>query len=93
MYVIGVTDCILTIKQARENVIKKIIRNYSTVLSLAILLSLSFVYKMHHFSVLTSILPYMIQNTVAVLQIANTGQQKLKENVKDKFIFIYRYNL
>lgn len=33
----------------------------------------------------------MIQNTVDVLHITNTRHQKLKDDVKVKFIFIYRY--
>ena len=34
----------------------------------------------------------MIQNTVDVIHITNTKYQKWKDNVKRKFIFIYRYN-
>ena len=34
----------------------------------------------------------MIQNTVDVICITNTRHQKRKDNVKNKFIFIYGYN-
>ena len=34
----------------------------------------------------------MIQNTVDVIGATNTRHQKGKDNVKKKFIFIYRYN-
>ena len=47
---------------------------------------------MNHLSVPTSILSYMIQNTVDVICITNTRHQKRKDNVKNKFIFIYGYN-
>ena len=47
---------------------------------------------MNHLSVPTSILSYMIQNTVDVICIPNTGHQKWKDNVKKKFILIYKYN-
>ena len=47
---------------------------------------------MNHLSVPTSILSYMIQNTVDVIYITNTEHQKWKDIVKKKFIFIYRYD-
>ena len=43
-------------------------------------------------SVSLSILYYMMQNTVDVIRITNTRYQKRKDNVKKKFILIYRYN-
>ena len=52
---------------------------------------MSSVYKMNHL-IPTSILYYMIQNTVDVKGIANTRHQKWKNNMKKQFIFIYRYN-
>ena len=39
-----------------------------------------------------SVLSYMIQNTADVICITNTRRQRLKDNVKCKFIFIYRCN-
>lgn len=39
----------------------------------------------------TSILLYMIQNTVAIVYITNTRLQKGKNHAKKKVIFIYRY--
>ena len=51
---------------------------------------MSSVYKMNRLSVPTSILSYMIQNTVDVNILLTLGIQNEK-NVK-KFIFIYRYN-
>ena len=34
----------------------------------------------------------MVQNTVDVKSVTNTRHQKWKDNVKKKFIFIYRYD-
>ena len=53
---------------------------------------MSSVYKMNHLSAPTSILSYMVQNTIDVIHITNTGHQKLKDNVEKKFIFIYVHN-
>ena len=53
---------------------------------------MSSVYKMNCLLVTTSILSYMLQNTVDVICIPNTRHQKWKDNVKKKFIFIYKYN-
>ena len=53
---------------------------------------MSSAYKMNCLSVATSILSYMIQNTVDVICITNTRHQKWKDNVKNEFAFIYRYN-
>ena len=46
---------------------------------------MSFVYKMNCLSVPTSILSYMMQNTVDVIRITNTRHQKWRDNVKKKF--------
>ena len=46
---------------------------------------------MSHLSLPVSVLSYMIQNTVGGIGITNTRYQKLKDNVKNKFIFIDRY--
>ena len=40
----------------------------------------------------TSVLSYMIQNTVDFICITNTRHQKWKDNVKKKFMFIYKYS-
>ena len=50
---------------------------------------MSSVYKMN---CLSSVVSSMIQNTVDVICITKTRYQKWKDNVKQKFIFIYRYN-
>lgn len=34
----------------------------------------------------------MMKSTVDVTRITNTRHQKWKDNVKKKFVFIYRYN-
>ena len=39
-----------------------------------------------------SLLSYVIQNTVDVIYITNIRHQKGKDNVKNKFIIIYRYS-
>lgn len=39
----------------------------------------------------TSILFYMMQNTVAIVYITNTRLRKGKNRAKKKVIFIYRY--
>ena len=52
---------------------------------------MSSVYKVSYLSVPTLIL-YVIQNTVDVIHVTNTRHQKWKDNVKKKFVFIYRYN-
>ena len=44
------------------------------------------VYKINHILVATLILSHMIQNTVDVVCIVNTRQQKLKDDVKNKGI-------
>ena len=51
-----------------------------------------YAYKMNHLSVPTSKLSYTIQNTVDVICVTNTRHQKRKDNMKKKYIFIYRYN-
>ena len=39
-----------------------------------------------------SLLSYVIQNTVDVIYITNIRHQKGKDNVKNKFLIIYRYS-
>ena len=80
----------------KGNVVKKVIRRKSTL----VLLYCTYchhecapsVRERHQASVPTSMLSYMIQNTVDVIHVVNTTHRKGKGKVAKKLVFIYRYH-